>query len=97
MAGSFDQLNVGSFASMEFLSRRFQAVVDAHSKNAQKPDYASAALFSGVSRPIDGISPELRNYVARKARDEAEVEKQRQKVRELQPSQKREPPPSGSK
>ena len=31
----------------------------------------------------DGVSPELRAHAARRARDDAEVEKQRQKVREL--------------
>ena len=51
--------------------------------NPQKPNYDSATLFAGTSRAADGVSPELKGFVARKARDEAEVEKARQKVREL--------------
>ena len=83
LAGTFDQLNLANLASMEFLGRRIQAIVDAHTVNPQKPNYESSTLFTGVLRAADGIAPELRNYVARRARDEAEVEKQRQKVREL--------------
>ena len=83
LGGCVDQLNLGSLACFEFLCRRVQAIVDAHAVNPQKPNYESASLFCGLPRPSDNVAPELRSYVARKARDEAEVEKQRQKVREL--------------
>ena len=36
-----------------------------------------------MGAPLDGVSQELRAFVARKARDDAEIEKKRQKVREL--------------
>ena len=88
LAGTFDQLNVCSLASLEFLCRRIQAVVEAHSQNAQKPDYSSVTLFSGVSKPLDAVAPELKAFVARRAKEEADIEKVRQKVRELKPGPK---------
>ena len=81
--GCHDQLNLVNLASMEYIGRRIQAVVDAHSINPQKPNYEVANLFTGQTRARDVVSPGLRSHVARRARDEAEVEKSRQKTREL--------------
>ena len=83
LGGSYDQLNIACLASFEFLCRRIQTIVDAHAINPQKPNYDAASFFSGIGRAVDGVAPELRAHAARRARDEAEVEKQRQKVREL--------------
>jgi hypothetical protein len=83
LGGSFDQLNLPSLAAMECAGRRIQAIIDAHAVNPQRPNYDSATLFAGTGRATDGVSPDLKNFVARKARDEADVEKSRQKIREL--------------
>ena len=40
-------------------------------------------LRHGRPAPLDGVSQGLRAYVAGKSRDDAEIEQQRQKVREL--------------
>ena len=52
-------------------------------QSATKPNFESARFFSGFGPATDAVSPELRCFAARRARDEAEIEKQRQKVREL--------------
>ena len=90
--GSYDQLNLGALACMEVCSRRAQTIFDAYEVNPSKPNFESARYFSGQGSISDAVSPELRSFVARRARDDAEVEKQRQKVREL-----RRPPAAGGK
>lgn len=40
-------------------------------------------MFSGSGNPDDLISPDLRQYVARRAREEAEIEATRQRSRTL--------------
>ena len=77
LAGSHDQVNLPMLASLEFLGRRIQAICDAHSVNPQKPNYDSANLFAGSGQASDAVAPEMRSYVARRARDEAEIEKSR--------------------
>lgn len=82
-AGCYDQFNLAALSSMEILVRRVQTIIDAYDVNPSKPCYDSARYYSGLASSADGVSPELRAYVARRARDDAEVEKQRQKAREL--------------
>ena len=87
--GSYDQLNLGSLAGVERMCRRLQTIFDAYDVNPAKPNFESAKLFSGMGAEMDPVAPELRSHVAKKARDEAEIEKQRQKARELRKA----PPP----
>eukprot|EP00973_Karenia_brevis_P028401 3915111-Karenia_brevis.AAC.1 len=56
---------------------------DAYSLNPSKPNYEWAKYFAGKSDWSDAAVPELRSYVARRARDDMEVEESNQKVREL--------------
>ena len=47
-AGIYDQLNLGSLASMETLGRRMQSIVDAYnSGTAASPDWGTARIMSG--------------------------------------------------
>ena len=90
LLGSYDQLNLGSLAGVERMCRRLQTIFDAYDVNPAKPNFESAKLFSGMGAEMDPVAPELRSHVAKKARDEAEIEKQRQKARELRKA----PPPN---
>ena len=88
MAGTFVQLNLASLSCMELLARRIPSIVEAHAINPQKPCYDNASLFAGQGSSIDGVCPELKSFVARKAREDAEIEKSKAKVRELKKGDK---------
>ena len=68
---------------MELAARRWEAVVDAYATNPGKPNYDAVALFNPLGRSVDGVPGTLRAHVAKKAKEEAEIEKQRVKAREL--------------
>lgn len=94
LLGTYDQVNIANLAGAEVLARRLQTVFDAYELNPQRPNYEAARYFSGMGTATDAVAPELRSYVAKKARDEAELEKQRQKARELRAKA---PPQGGGK
>eukprot|EP00959_Pyramimonas_sp_CCMP1952_P441213 9236780-Pyramimonas_sp.AAC.1 len=82
-ARCYDQLNLGSLVFAELLCLRAQAIVDAYDTNPNKPSFENAKYFSGLKSLSDAVSPDLKSFAARKAKEDTEVEKQRQKVREL--------------
>ena len=81
-AGSFDQLNVGALVCLEVAARRAQLIVEALAVPG-RPCWDSAKLYSGQSLAEDGVSPALRTFVAKKAREESEIIHARAKAREL--------------
>jgi hypothetical protein len=81
-AGTYDQYNVGCSICVEVLARRIQSIVDAYS-NPGRIDFTQARLFVGTSSLEDAIDPALRNYVARRSKDEAEIQNAREKARAL--------------
>jgi hypothetical protein len=83
VAGSYDQLNLSSLAVFEHMGRRWQLIMEAHSENPNQPDYESAEYFAGTRTEKMGVAPELKSYVARQMKDDAEVKKQLTKTREL--------------
>ena len=80
--GSYDQLNLAALGSFELIARRWQLILEAHRENAAVPSYEASDYFSGLERGV-GIAPALSAHVAKVMKEEAEVEKQRSKVREL--------------
>ena len=82
-AGTYDQVNLPSLASFEILCRRWQTIIDAYGVNPSKPNFESAKFFAGKGDWTDGVCPELRRHVAQRATAELEIEKSRQKTREL--------------
>ena len=82
VAGCYDQLNLSSLAFVEMLSRRWQMIVDAHSRNPLAPNYEASEFYSGSRRERQGIAPMLSAHVARTMKDESEIDKQRNKARE---------------
>jgi hypothetical protein len=82
-AGMYDQLNLASLASFELVARRWQLILAAHSRNAANPDYDGSEYYEGIEKKRFGIAPALSEHVSRKMRDDAEIEKQKNKAREL--------------
>jgi hypothetical protein len=79
VAGEYDQLNLGGNACFEVIARRVQAVMDAHSGG--KVQWSAAKFFSGtMASGSASISPGLRHYVARRAREEREIENMRSRA-----------------
>jgi hypothetical protein len=81
--GTYDQLNMPSLAAFEVLGRRWSTIIDAYGVNPSKPNFESAKFFTGKGDWTDSVSPELRRHVAQRATAELEIEKSRQKTREL--------------
>ena len=72
-AGTFDQANMPTLVAYEVLARRVQNIIDACAQDPQQP-VLSNARFSDIGTAADLMAPELLHYVARRAREEAEVE-----------------------
>ena len=72
-AGSYDQLNLGRLAAIEIVARLVQIITEAHA-NTQKPNWDTSKFFSGTSAAGDAESPQLRQYVVKKAKDAVDVE-----------------------
>jgi hypothetical protein len=82
-AGMYDQLNLASLASFELVARRWHLILAAHSRKAAAPDYDGSEYYEGIEKKRFGIAPSLSEHVSRKMRDDAEIEKQKNKAREL--------------
>ena len=83
VGGTYDQLNMGCLVCFEVAARRIQSVIDAYSQDPSKPQWNNARLYSGVSSAMELVSPELRHYVARRAKEEIEVDTMRTRNRTL--------------
>ena len=73
LAGTFDALNLGGLACLEVAARRVAQISEAYRVAPGQPAAWEAGRFlTGTSDPYDVVSPELRNFANRAARDEAE-------------------------
>ena len=82
MAGCYDQLNLSSLAWVEVLGRRWQMILDAHSRNPLAPNYEASEFYNGSRKGRHGIAPMLSAHVAKMMKDESEIDKQRSKARD---------------
>ena len=82
-AGCYDQLSLPSLAFVEYLVRRWQMILAAHSRNPLAPNYKASEYYSGNSRGRHGIAPMLSAHVACTMKDESEIDKQRNKARDV--------------
>jgi hypothetical protein len=64
------------------LVRRWQMIVDSHSRNPLAPNYEASEYYSGQRRGKTGIAPALSAHVARTMKDESEIDKQRNNARD---------------
>ena len=81
-AGSYDQLNIGALASVEILCRRVQAIADAHAIPG-KVDWSNGKFFTGTGDVGDAVTSSLRQWAARRAKDEADIESARDRARAM--------------
>ena len=68
---------MGAVASFEIASRRLIAIVEATSKGLDSPNWETARHYTGTSTIFDLAPHELRAYVTRAAKDEAEIDSMR--------------------
>ena len=84
LGGTFDQLNLPVLSSFETLSRRIAAIVEAYSQGpSSSPDWSSARLITGYKGPEDIVMPQLKTWVARRGKEEADLYQARSRVKEL--------------
>ena len=77
-AAVYDQLNIGALASLEVISRRVHAIVDAYAAGP-RPQWTLAKHLTGATAAEDVVSAELRTYAAKLAREESEMYSARMK------------------
>lgn len=65
------------------LCRRIQAIADAHLVPG-RVDWSNGRFFAGVGDVGDAVTSSLRQWAARRAKDEAEIENARDRARALQ-------------
>jgi hypothetical protein len=82
-AVSYDQINVASLASFEILAWRWQLLLTAHEANPLSPDYGGSEHLDPLGVSEGGVAPQLQRTVAKQMKDDAEVQTQRSKAREL--------------
>lgn len=79
----YDQLNCPALASFEVLTRRIMAVVDAFSAGTSSmPDWGAAKVITGYRGPEDVLSPQLRQWAAKKGKEEVDLHQARLKMKE---------------
>ena len=81
IGGTFDQLNMGSIVALEVVMRRLLAIVEAHQKGIENPNWELAQYLTTEDDIADLLSPELRSDVTRKAKDKMEVDNFRARAR----------------
>ena len=81
--GSYDQLNISALFSFEILSRRIQVILQAYHNSPGRPTYEHAQHYNPLGNPLDGVVPELRKLGVTRVKEDAEVERTRQKAQEL--------------
>ena len=74
LAGTYDGLNLGGISAMRSIARRLVTIVEAYRSGPAhgQASWESARYLTGVVDPFDVVSPELRSFANRAARDEAE-------------------------
>ena len=81
--GSYDQLNLSSFASFECLARRIAAIVDAFSAgSSNSPDWGAARIYTNYRGPEDVVMPQLKQWASKRGKEEIELHQARTKIRE---------------
>ena len=77
--GTYDQINLGAFVSMEVVCRRLQSLAEAYDRGVDQPSW-DVAQHIGVNDEGDLLAQEQRQDANRKARDKLELDSFRQRV-----------------
>ena len=86
LAGTWDQYNLGASLCCERLARRIQAICDAH-RDPEHVSWSFARYYAGSSSATDAVMPSMRNYVARRAREDADIHAAHSRATTQQPGQ----------
>ena len=80
----YDQLNIMNCSCIELVVRRMILLEEAHSINAQHPNFEGAEHWLGLGERRAGvlIPPSLSQFVAKKVAEDTAVQKERRKARE---------------
>ncbi|CAK0837853.1 unnamed protein product [Prorocentrum cordatum] len=73
-AGSYDQLNIASLASVEVMCRRVAQITEACRDDPSRPKWQGLEPCMGIAGPLEVVDPGLRGAVARKNKEKAEIE-----------------------
>ena len=83
MGCCYDQVNVPALAAFETIARRVMAIVDAFSAGSSaSPDWGAAKIITNYRGPEDVVSPQLRQWAARRGKEEVELHAARTKMRD---------------
>jgi len=79
-----DQLNLPTLKAFELLARRMMVIEAAHEVSASNPDYSLADDYMGMGpgRGAALVAPGLRKHVSSKAKERADLMKERRKLGE---------------
>ena len=81
--GVYDQLNMACLSSFEVLCRRLASIVDAYSAgSASGPDWGAARYITNLRGPEDIVAPQLRNWAAKRGKDDVELANARAKIKD---------------
>ena len=81
LAGSYDQLSIGSLACVEVLARRMQLLEEAKGGSGAAA-YEGARHFLGWRRPGALVAPALSRFVAERMKEETAILKEKRKADE---------------
>ena len=71
-AATYDQLNCPALLSFELVNRRICTIIEAY-RNPSKVDWSQSRHYASHKQPEDIIPDSLRAYVARKGKEEREL------------------------
>ena len=77
LGGTYDQLNMPACVCFEKVSRRLQTIIDAYSAGGGTPNWQMARYYDGRAGVGEGVSPSLRTWGLRRAKDEYDVNSMR--------------------
>ena len=83
LSGTYDQLNSPCLASLETVARQIAQIVEAYSGEGGRPRWAGVRHNEGRTSAMDCIDPNLRAAVAKKTREELDLENLRGKFTEV--------------
>ena len=76
LGGTFDQVNMPALQSFERVGRRLSTIIDAYSSSGT-PNWQMSRHYEGTLTSFDAVSPSLRQWGLRRAKEENELRMKR--------------------
>ena len=74
LSGVYDQVSSPNLAGLETTARRISGIAEAYSGDGNHPRLAGVSHYDGRTNPMDPVDPQLRAIVAKRNKDELELE-----------------------